>query len=241
MILIYPDPETFAKNHGFHSMRELEDMVRDYRGDESLLRVWATSDGTKRGLFRLVGLDKTLYEVRPIGLNEAQAFIVEHHYSKSTSNTAVYCHGLFYRGEYTKLLGAALWLPPTKTAAVSVAVDGEHARVLSLSRLAIDPAVPKNGASFFLGRSIKVIRTEKRFNCLLTYADTYRNHLGYIYRATNWEYVGETPAYPIYTDSEGRMVSKKQCRNTRTHAEMLELGYRHEGSFKKHKYRMVLK
>lgn len=179
-------------------------------------------------------LRKEDYEVRDADFSEARAFIAEHHYARGGSNTCVYCHGLFAKGG-TELLGVAWWLPPTRVAAESVN-KAQWQKVLSLTRLAIVPGCPKNAASFLLARSVKRIQADGRFVSLVTYADESQGHLGGIYKASNWTYVGRTGPYPRWLDPEtGRQVAPKATTN-RTKAQMEALGYVKEGSFHKHKF-----
>lgn len=173
------------------------------------------------------------YEVRPISVSEGRAFIITHHYSKGCSNTAVHMHGLFRKG-CTDLLGVAQWLPPTRVAAESVNKLAWR-RVLSLTRLAVHPNVPQNGATFLMARSMRLIEQEQKWVSLVTYADEFMGHTGSIYRAANWEYVGFMKPQPRWEDSTGKQVAKKATR-TRTKAEMEALGYRMVGSFRKHKF-----
>lgn len=175
------------------------------------------------------------FEVRPVigGLHRARSFIERHHYSRGSSNTAVYAHGLYLRNGI-ELLGVALWLPPTKVAAQSVNAD-QWQRVLSLTRLAVHPLVPTNGASFLMAASMRLIKADQKWVSLVTYADEFMGHTGAIYRAANWQYVGLTKAHPRWEDSTGRQVAKKATR-TRTKREMEELGYKMVGSFRKHKF-----
>lgn len=173
------------------------------------------------------------YEVRDIPVRQARAFVSEHHYSGGMSNTGTHLHGLFKKGS-DELLGAACWLPPTRVAAETV--DKENwRRVLSLSRLSVRPDVPKNGASFLMAASRRIIEREQKWIALVTYADTFMGHTGAIYRADNWQYVGLTKPQPRWEDSEGRQVAKKATK-TRTKAEMEALGYKMVGSFTKHKF-----
>jgi hypothetical protein len=117
------------------------------------------------------------YEVRSIGLTTARALVVAHHYAKGGSNTGVYFHGLIQRAQPHVACGVAWWLPPTRRAAESV--DRVRWRqVLALTRLVVTPEVPLNGASFLLGRSIRMIRADGRFVALVTYADESQGHLG---------------------------------------------------------------
>lgn len=180
------------------------------------------------------------YRVAPVPHALGRAFVASHHYAGGAPNTSVFCHGLLLNEE---LVGVALWLPPTRVAAESVTGGrGSDAwrGVLALSRLAVAPSVPKNGASFLIGRSIRLIRQEPRWHTLLTYADTAQGHTGAIYRATNWTYLGTTAPGRRWATPDGRQVTGKSTVN-RTKAEMLALGYRQLPPSVKHKYVMVLR
>ncbi len=109
-----------------------------------------------------------------------------------------------------------------------------------MSRLVCVPNAPRNSASFLLARSIDLIRQSGKWDCLVTYASSRFGHRGSIYKATNWECLGETPSVPVWVNPKtGYEVAKKATR-TRTVAEMKELGYKMIGKFPKIKYRMVL-
>ena len=173
------------------------------------------------------------YAVRDAPKPEARAFIVAQHYSKGCSNTAVHMHGL-YDNRSGDLVGVAHWLPPTRVAAESVNRDNWR-RVLSLSRLAVHPSVPTNGASFLLGRSIRIIERGQKWVSLVTYADDFMGHTGAIYKATGWTYVGRMKGSPRWEDAGSRQVARK-ATVSRTNAEMIALGYRMVGVYDKHKF-----
>jgi hypothetical protein len=175
------------------------------------------------------------YTVETADSGLARAFIRDYHYSKGCSNTHVYMHGLFKEGV---LVGVAQWLPPTRVAAESVNPENWR-RVIALSRLVIHPDVPTNGASFLLGRSIRLIKSEGKWVSLVTYADEFMKHSGAIYRATNWEFVGEMKGSPRWEDADGKQVSRKATK-TRTNAEMRSLGLVNVGTFGKRKFVMHL-
>lgn len=176
------------------------------------------------------------WEVKPAPLDIAQAMVARLHYSKGGSNTATDVHGLYRRGDDT-CQGIAWWLPPTKVAAQSVHSDWK--RVVALTRLVIEPDVPKNAATFLLAHSVRLLRKEGRWAALVTYADEAMHHTGGIYKASNWTYVGKTGPYPRWVDSDGRQRSPKATKN-RTKAQMEALGYKKVGSFHKHKFVMIL-
>jgi hypothetical protein len=174
--------------------------------------------------------------------DEAARLIRSWHYAGGTPNTSTYRHGLYAAVGWPltgEPYGVALWLPPAKPAAVSVA--GEAWRgVLTLSRFALDPGVPANGASFLLGRSMRMIDRD-RWPILLTYADTSEGHDGAIYRATNWTCLGPVPAGDVWIDAAGRQAGRKRGRFTYTIAQMLALGYERKPAAPKVKYVHIAK
>ena len=185
-------------------------------------------------------LKRSEWSVATLELTEARDLVSRLHYAKGGSNTAVFRHGLYRRENDVTPLGVAWWLPPTKVAAQATFPEGDWRRVLALSRFVLEPDVPKNGASFLLARSTRLVKQSGDWDCLVTYADEWQGHVGTIYKAAGWEYVGLTKPERVYT-LNGRMVARKAGPKTRTHAEMLELGAELVGSFPKHKFRKVLR
>jgi len=180
-------------------------------------------------------LRKEEWSVEPIQHATASHLIKAHHYSRSCALTSVYAHGLFKDGV---LLGACLWMPPTKVAAKTVHENWR--RVLTLSRLAIVPDTPRNAASYFLSRSVRLIREEGKWECLITYADTWQGHTGAIYRACNWEYLGMTKPTPVFVNGSGEVAGRKRGPKNYSTKDMESMGYKNAGLFSKHKYRLVL-
>lgn len=189
-----------------------------------------------------VRLKKEDWIVLPISKQTVRDLVEKYHYAKSATNTGVYTHGLFKKGtenDEQNCVGVAWWLPPTKAAAIAT-YDGDWRKVLSLTRLVIAPNVPKNACSFLLSRSIKLIDTTK-WECVVTYADTWQNHTGGIYKATNWEYCGLTPPSPVFVSSiTGKMMGRKRGGRNIKKSELIEMGFNELGKFSKHKYRMIL-
>lgn len=179
-------------------------------------------------------LHKKDWIVHPANIDQARAIVRSEHYSGGASNTGI-IHGL-YRAKPLALCGVAWWIPPTRTCAAAWWSKPEE--VLSLSRLAILPEVPKNGCTFLLARSVRILPPQWR--CLITYADTWQGHTGAIYRAAGWEYMGLTKPERTYV-KDGRMLARKAGPRTRTHAEMLELGAKCIGSFARHRFRLIRK
>ena len=174
------------------------------------------------------------WTVAPLEHAEAAPFIEQWHYARGCSNTCVYAFGLRHVA-LPSLYGVTMWLPPTRVAAESVNRD-QWQKVLSLSRMAVHPVVPKNACSFMLARAVRRIRAEARFVSLVTYADESQGHEGDVYRACGWKYVGKTGPYLRWVDpTTGRQVAS-QATTTRSVAEMEDLGYVRSGRFYKHKF-----
>lgn len=181
------------------------------------------------------------YEVRDIPVSLARQLCRWEHYTRGGSNSATFCHGLVHR-ETNRTDGAAWWIPPTKDAAAAVFPEGEWTRVLCLHRLVVMPGVPTNGASFLLGRSIRLVRRSGRWDCLVTYADEGEGHTGAIYLATNWEPRGVTARESRWVDPQtGRHVARKAGQKTRRRSEMRALGYEEIEPTRKLRFRMVLR
>lgn len=177
------------------------------------------------------------YTVEAIPTPLCRELVKQYHYAKSSSNVGTCCHGLI--AVDGSVVGAAQWNPPNREAAMA-SYDGDWHDVLALSRLVIAPEVPRNGASFLIARSVRLIRAGGRYRCLLTYADTYEGHEGTIYKATNWECMGETKKQPVWIDPRtGGRVSAYQNGKTKTNAQMLELGYEFKGRYPRIKFRML--
>lgn len=179
------------------------------------------------------------YTVTTVAMRTCVEMVEAYHYAQGGPNTAVFRHGLFHVDDPMTCLGIAWWLPPTKVAANACWPDDWRA-VLTLTRLVIHPEVPQNGASFLLAASVKLIRQDPRWQCLVTYADEGQGHTGAIYKAAGWEPIGRTTQEGRWINAEGRQVSRKAGPKSRTTDEMLALGYRMSGRSCKRRYRLVL-
>lgn len=102
-------------------------------------------------------------------MRQLHEMIGREHYAKRGANTATYRHGLYRRSD-NACMGVAWWIPPTRAAA-EASWDGDWQQVIALHRLACRPEAPSNAASFLIGQSVKLIRADGRFRCLVTYAD----------------------------------------------------------------------
>ena len=171
---------------------------------------------------------------------DASAFIKKHHYARGTSNTSVVRTALYRAGSLWNddIMGASLWMPAPLLAVRKHNMGPRE--VLTLSRLAIHPDVPTNGASYLIGWSIRHIKKNyPHIKLLMTFADDYQQHTGAIYRATNWEYCGKTRATYMWVDDTGKLVSA-YCDGKKKRASEMDRLYNRIGPFAKHKFILPL-
>jgi hypothetical protein len=186
-----------------------------------------------------VRLLKGEWEVAKCSLEIAQQLTIRFHYSAGGSNTRVLTCGLWRKAEWMahQCAGASWWIPPTKTCGASIFPENPQG-VLSLSRLVVVPEAPRNACSFLIRHSMRFI-DRTRWPVLVTYADEWQGHTGGIYKAlkdAGWREDGVTKPEKTYVDAEGRMRSRKAGNRTKTHAEMLALGYECKGSFSRKRF-----
>lgn len=64
--------------------------------------------------------------------------------------------------------------------------EDEMHNVYELNRLWVSDSVPKNGESYLIANTIKLLDKE----IIVSFADTSQQHIGYVYQATNFYYCG---------------------------------------------------
>jgi len=147
-------------------------------------------------------------QVLPVALKVVRGFIESNHYSKSVNGCKVtQCFALY---DKERLVGAALFGELSTTAWKKYG-KGEH-DVLELRRLCTLDECPRNTESFFIARMLRYIRKNFSYLVCVSYADPYYGHVGYIYQATNWAYIGTTPKDKLLRTPEGRMYHSRALR-----------------------------
>jgi hypothetical protein len=68
-------------------------------------------------------------------------------------------------------------------------------KLYELNRLVINEGNEKNRLSFLVSQSLKML---PKPSVIVSYADTSKNHHGYIYQATNWIYSGLSASFKDY-------------------------------------------
>ena len=138
-----------------------------------------------------------------------------------------------------QVVAAAQFLPPLPPAAKKHAKT-DPKKVTNLSRLVVASGEPQNVATMLIGASLRLLKKDRKYDTVLTFADMSRGHTGAIYKATNAQSCGVSRAAPFWVDpSTGRRVSAKATK-TRTVAQMKALGYERQVSPGKHCFKWEL-
>jgi hypothetical protein len=121
------------------------------------------------------------YTVEKIDSKFARPFVQKWHYSK-TLPASVEIFGLFRKNE---LIGVAAYgHPAMRNQANCYDID------IELRRLCLIDDTPKNAESRFISLTIKQLK-KVGYKAVLSLADPEHGHIGTIYKASNFEYLGE--------------------------------------------------
>lgn len=127
---------------------------------------------------------KDKYKVMPIKKEDYKEWLLYKHYAKRIPSIS-YAFGLF-KDDLIGIL--TIGKPASNPLCVGVCGKENSKYVYELNRLCVNDGLEKNVLSYFVGKVLKML--DKKI--LVSYADTYQNHHGYIYQATNWIYTGAT-------------------------------------------------
>lgn len=137
---------------------------------------------------------KTEFTIRHISKSECTTILEPHHYLSSISKgfKSGINYGLFHNDQ---LCGVCIYtgFPVPELVVGMYGLDrADQDGFFELSRLCLTPAVQAtehNIASWFVSRTIKLLRREQAVRAILSYADD-DHHQGTVYRACNFKHYG---------------------------------------------------
>jgi len=149
------------------------------------------------------------YTVKRVERREVSAFIEAHHYSHNINGCiSDYCYALMDGNVmvgamfYGRMAMANQWKRFAKTAE----------EVIELRRLVCIDDTPKNTESYFIGRTLKLLSQEwNKEGVVVSYADKEHGHSGVIYRASNFQMVGEIKGARVI-NLNGKLYHDKTIR-----------------------------
>ena len=130
------------------------------------------------------------YIVKSISNHICKEWLLYKHYARRIPPIE-YAFGLFDSQGVTQ--GIVTYGTPVANALREI--YGNEFKLMELNRLVINEGLEKNVLSFFVSQSLKLI---PKPIVIVSYADTSKNHHGYIYQATNWTYTGLSAEFKDY-------------------------------------------
>lgn len=126
---------------------------------------------------------KNLYTIDQIPYRLAMDIVIAEHYLHRQAPYSK-AFGLF---DGFECVGVVVYgISPSSTLLRGVCGDDEKQNIYELTRLWVDDRVPKNGESYLIGNTIKLLDKE----IIISFADSGQNHLGIVYQACNFLYTG---------------------------------------------------
>jgi hypothetical protein len=126
---------------------------------------------------------KNKYFVKSIKSDQTYDWLLNKHYAKRIPSIS-WAFGLFD----IHLQGVCTFGKPASPSLCDGICGKENSsKVYELNRLVINDDCPKNTASYFISKCLKMLPNDL---ILVSYADTSMDHVGKVYQATNWIYTG---------------------------------------------------
>jgi hypothetical protein len=123
------------------------------------------------------------YKVIPIKSNETYEWLLQKHYAKRIPNI-MFAFGLYCNSNLTGI--CTYGMPASNSLCEGICGKKYKNIVIELNRLCLENN-KKNESSYLISGSLKLLPKPK---IIVSYADTSKNHTGYIYQATNFYYTG---------------------------------------------------
>ena len=138
--------------------------------------------------------------IRPIPFVAAKQLLLKHHYLHSLPGGTKLGLGVFLN---ESLLGVITFgAGPALT--YSLVKDAAPEDCLVLSRLWLSDLLPKNSESHVIAIALRHLKKYTRIRFVVSYADPSAGHVGTIYQASNWLYIGQSEAMPLFDIGDGK-------------------------------------
>jgi hypothetical protein len=122
--------------------------------------------------------------VESIDSKKANAMVVEHHYLHRKTSI-VHAFGLYRDGD---IRGVITFGIPAARHLQMGACPSNPDLVMELNRLWVHDDMPRNSETWFIARALSLLPPR----IIVSYADTTKGHMGFVYRAANFDYAGWT-------------------------------------------------
>lgn len=142
--------------------------------------------------------------VRPVAPVAIRSLIEREHYLHAMPAAPRYCFGVFVGDD---LHGAAVFTAGARLG--HHILTGRPQDVVTLARLWLSDALPANSESRVLGFLVRWLRCHTSHRAILSYADPLVGHVGTIYQAVGWLYLGQTEGDSGLAVGDGTIVHRR--------------------------------
>ena len=170
----------------------------------------------------------TEYTVEQIPRKSIVGFIEKHHYSHNVNGVqSIYHFGLFREGNFglPTMIGAMMYAYPSMPSTAAKYNPINPDKCLELRRLVCIDDTPKNTESYFIGQTFRWLKEYTDMEVIVSFADTHYGHDGVIYKATNFEYLGETSKGQVLMVDGKEMHSRSMNQKKRPYSREIKRRY----------------
>jgi hypothetical protein len=146
------------------------------------------------------------WKVRKTTRKEIEPFLETWHYSGSINGCiSDFCYALL---DSEGTMKGAMFYGRMAMANQWKRFADNESDVIELRRLACVDETPKNAESFFIGRSLRMLKKEWGGKVIVSYADKEHGHGGTIYKAANFKCLGDTKGAKVIIHNGKRYHDK---------------------------------
>lgn len=154
---------------------------------------------------------KNEYSIKIDSLKNTRHLVETEHYSKSVNGIKIsFVFSLWFKDE---MIGCVMYGQMATTAWKKF--GSKETDVLELRRLVVKRGYDKNISSWFVSKTIKYLKKNTCTKVIVSYADPFHNHKGYIYQALNFMYIGLSGKDKAYMDNETGKVYHSRALRTK--------------------------
>ena len=147
------------------------------------------------------------FRIKVIPAKVAREVVVKYHYSKAWPTGNFVSFGAFI---FEKFCGVVTFGHPANMNGWKNLPGCESPRDLAeLTRLWVADWAPPFVESRTIGAALRILRRDRICRVAVSYADPAQQHLGIVYQATNWIYVGQMDPSSQLKFSDGTMMHKR--------------------------------
>ncbi len=161
--------------------------------------------------------------IEPVPRSAIQSFVEKWHYSHSTNGVQqTQCFALF---DDMKMIGAMIYALPSMKATAAKYNPDNPLRCWELRRLCCIDDTPTNTESYFIGKTLRWLKQNTDIEVIVSFADQHYGHAGTIYKASNFDYLGETAAGQVLMVDGREMHSRSLNQKNRPYGRELKRRY----------------